>query len=153
MVRVFLPRHGKNSNQSVQEKVKTGESPESESNSELLVQFLVAMHTLTAIEALAFARRLGLDTQLIFDILSNAAASSNALRERGPLMLKDELQEQASYGKCIETLRAVLAKARELVAFCPIASAAYTWCLAMDDAGFANGSDAQFIESWASIYS
>ena len=137
----------------MQEKVKTGESPESESNSELLVQFLVAMHTLTAIEALAFARRLGLGTQLIFDILSNAAASSTELRDRGPRMLKDEAQEQASYRTCVQTLKAVLAKARELAAFCPIASAAYTWCLAMDDGGFANGSDAQFIDSWASIYS
>ena len=60
----------------------------------LIANLLVGVHSAAAAEALAMARRAGLDLGLALDLLAKSAASSRMLEVRGPMMVRDEFPAQ-----------------------------------------------------------
>jgi 3-hydroxyisobutyrate dehydrogenase len=73
---------------------------------------LMAVHTAAAAEALAFARRSGLDLELVQRTLDNSIAASALLKQRGPLMR--ERRYLPAPGP-IETLEQILDQVSDLV--------------------------------------
>lgn len=53
----------------------------------IIANHLVTIHNVAAGEAMAFASKLGLDRQLVYDALFDSAASSRMLQVRGPQMV------------------------------------------------------------------
>jgi 3-hydroxyisobutyrate dehydrogenase-like beta-hydroxyacid dehydrogenase len=62
--------------------------PGAGSKVKMVNQLLVGIHIATACEAMALAATAGLDTQVVYDIISNAAGSSWAFVNRVPHMLE-----------------------------------------------------------------
>jgi 3-hydroxyisobutyrate dehydrogenase-like beta-hydroxyacid dehydrogenase len=60
----------------------------------LVANLLVGVHSAAAAEALALARRAGLDMAVAFDVLSSGAGASRMLEVRGPMMLDDRFPPQ-----------------------------------------------------------
>lgn len=56
----------------------------------LTANLLVAIHNVSAAEALTFARKAGLDAATALRVLSDGAGDSRMLRVRGPLMVKED---------------------------------------------------------------
>jgi 3-hydroxyisobutyrate dehydrogenase len=56
----------------------------------MINQLMVSVHLVTAAEALTFAQKVGLDKQMVFDIISKSAGNSWILGNRGPRMLSEE---------------------------------------------------------------
>jgi putative dehydrogenase len=73
---------------------------------------LMAVHTVAAAEALAFARRSGLDLELVQRTLDNSIAASALLKQRGPMMR--ERRYSPAPGP-IETLEQILDQVCDLV--------------------------------------
>lgn len=55
----------------------------------LVANLLVAVHNLAAAEALLFARRSGLDLQMVFDAIAAGAGTSRMFEVRGPMMVEE----------------------------------------------------------------
>jgi 3-hydroxyisobutyrate dehydrogenase-like beta-hydroxyacid dehydrogenase len=60
----------------------------------LVANLLVALNSAAAAEALALARRGGLDPQKVLDVLRTGAAASRMLDVRGPMMIRGEFPAQ-----------------------------------------------------------
>jgi 3-hydroxyisobutyrate dehydrogenase-like beta-hydroxyacid dehydrogenase len=54
-----------------------------------VANLLVAIHTVAAGEAFALARRAGLDPAQMFEVVSDGAGGSSALKVRGPMLISD----------------------------------------------------------------
>lgn len=55
----------------------------------LVANLLVAVHNLAAAEALLFARKSGLDLQMVFDAIAAGAGTSRMFEVRGPMMVEE----------------------------------------------------------------
>jgi 3-hydroxyisobutyrate dehydrogenase-like beta-hydroxyacid dehydrogenase len=72
---------------------------------EMVNQLLTALHTAAAAEAMGLAAKAGLNTQVTFDIISNAAGSSSAFESRVPHMLSgDWKSHQTSWQSTLNSL-------------------------------------------------
>ena len=80
----------------------------------LIANLLVALHSAAAAEALAMARRAGLDLDLVLDVLGNGAAGSRMLTVRGPLIVKDEFPAQMKLDLFMKDLHLIQDAAREI---------------------------------------
>jgi len=80
----------------------------------LIANLLVALHSAAAAEALAMARRAGLDLDLVLDVLGNGAAGSRMLTVRGPLIIKDEFPAQMKLDLFMKDLHLIQDAAREI---------------------------------------
>jgi 3-hydroxyisobutyrate dehydrogenase len=81
-------------------------------NLKYVSSMLMAVHTVAAAEALAFARRNGLDLELVQRTLDNSIAASALLKQRGPLMRERRYSPAAGP---IETLEQILDQVCDLV--------------------------------------
>ena len=63
---------------------RVGDRPGQGSTAKAVNQLLCGVHLAAAAEALALAKRLGVDMEQMLDIVSGSAASSWMLRDRGP---------------------------------------------------------------------
>lgn len=60
------------------------------SKAKFIANLLVAIHTAAAGEAFALARKAGLDPQKMFEVVSDGAGGSTAMKVRGPMLIADE---------------------------------------------------------------
>lgn len=61
-----------------------------------LANHLVSVHVAAAGEAMALARKAGMDPKRVFDVLTAGAADSKMLRLRGPMMVEDRYDQNVS---------------------------------------------------------
>ena len=80
----------------------------------LIANLLVALHSAAAAEALAMARRAGLDLDLVLDVLGHGAAGSRMLEVRGPLIVKDEFPAQMKLDLFMKDLHLIQDAAGEI---------------------------------------
>jgi L-threonate 2-dehydrogenase len=80
----------------------------------LVANLLVALHSAAAAEALAMARRAGLDLGLVLDVLGSGAAGSRMLTVRGPLIVKDEFPAQMKLDLFMKDLHLIQEAAHEI---------------------------------------
>jgi 3-hydroxyisobutyrate dehydrogenase len=67
-----------------------GEKPGQGAMVKTVNQLLCGVHIAVAAEALSLAGKVGLDREVLLEIVGNSAAGSWMLRDRGPRMLQDE---------------------------------------------------------------
>jgi L-threonate 2-dehydrogenase len=60
------------------------------SKAKFIANLLVAIHTAAAGEAFALARKAGLDPAKMFEVVSDGAGGSTAMKVRGPMLIADE---------------------------------------------------------------
>ncbi|KHN94233.1 ketose-bisphosphate aldolase class-II family protein [Metarhizium album ARSEF 1941] len=118
------------------------------SSVKLVNQLLAGVHIAAAAEAMAFAARLDLDTQLVFDILKTSSAWSWMLENRVPQMLNGDWTPHSALAIFVKDLGIVLDEAARLNYYAPISSAAHTLYLAGAGHGWTNESDSGVVRLW-----
>jgi 3-hydroxyisobutyrate dehydrogenase len=82
--------------------LKSGEN--AEASIQLISKLLEGVHLAAAAEAMAFAAKLGLDTQNLYEILRVAAGGSFMFENRVPTMLKGKWTSGPTLGTTVENL-------------------------------------------------
>jgi 3-hydroxyisobutyrate dehydrogenase-like beta-hydroxyacid dehydrogenase len=101
----------------------------------LVANLLVALHSAAAAEALAMARRAGLDLGLVLDVLTTGAAASRMLEVRGPLIVADEFPAQMKLDLFMKDLHLIQDAARDLGSPLPLTDVAERLYAAVDAEG------------------
>jgi L-threonate 2-dehydrogenase len=127
--------------------LRVGEEPGQGATFKTINQLLCGVHLAAAGEAMAMAARAGLDTQQVFDLVSESAASSWMLRDRGPSMVAREYTPvRSAVDIFVKDLGLVVDLARELKFPATISAAALQSFLGASGAGFATLDDAAVTE-------
>lgn len=126
---------------------RVGEQPGQGATFKTINQLLCGVHLAAAGEALAMAARAGLDTRQVLDLVSESAAASWMLRDRGPSMVQREYTPvRSAVDIFVKDLGVVLDLARELRFPAPVSAAALQSFLGASGAGFGALDDAAVTE-------
>lgn len=110
-------------------------------------QMLCGVHLAAAGEAMALAARAGLDTQQVFDLVSQSAASSWMLSDRGPAMVKRSYSAvNSAVDIFVKDMGVVIDLARELRFPATISAAALQSFLGASGVGFGKSDDSAVTE-------
>ena len=101
----------------------------------LIANLLVALHSAAAAEALAMARRGGLDPARALEILTASAANSKMLEVRGPLIVRGDFPPQMKLELFMKDLHLIQDAARAVGAPLPLTDVAEPLYAAMHAAG------------------
>jgi putative dehydrogenase len=101
----------------------------------LVANLLVGVHSAAAAEALAMARRAGLDMKIAFDVLASGAGASRMLEVRGPMMLGDVFPPQMKLDLFMKDLHLIQGAAQEVGASTPLTDVAERLYAAVQGAG------------------
>lgn len=127
--------------------LRVGEEAGQGSTFKTINQLLCGVHLAAAGEAMAMAARAGLDTQQVFDLVSESAAASWMLRDRGPAMVRRTYTPvRSAVDIFVKDLGLVLDLARELRFPAGISAAALQSFLGASGAGFGKRDDAAVTE-------
>ena len=92
----------------------------------LVNQLLCSVNLVAAAEALAFARKLGLDNELVLKMVNSGAAASWMLADRGPRMLRDtNVEVTSAVDIFIKDSGLVLEEAKNISFVAPLVTAAH----------------------------
>ncbi|MFT4013515.1 MAG: NAD(P)-dependent oxidoreductase [Paracoccus sp. (in: a-proteobacteria)] len=111
-------------------------------------QLLCGVHIAVAAEGLAFAARVGVDPQVVLDILGGSSASSWMLKDRGPRMIQSDPGVSSAIDIFVKDLGIVLDAGREVKTALPLSAAAYQMFLAASGRGDGDADDSQVIRSY-----
>jgi 3-hydroxyisobutyrate dehydrogenase-like beta-hydroxyacid dehydrogenase len=103
----------------------------------LVANLLVGVHSLAAAEALAMARRGGLDLDRALGVLTAGAATSRMLEVRGPMIVRDEYPAQMKLDLFMKDLHLIRDTARALGTPTPLTDIAEGFYAAAYRAGHA----------------
>ncbi|MDD2880843.1 MAG: NAD(P)-dependent oxidoreductase [Rhodoferax sp.] len=110
-------------------------------------QLLCGVHLAAAGEAMAMAARAGLDTSQVFDLVSESAAASWMLRDRGPAMVtRSYTPTRSAVDIFVKDLGLVVDLARDLRFPATVSAAALQSFLGASGAGFGKQDDAAVTE-------
>jgi 3-hydroxyisobutyrate dehydrogenase-like beta-hydroxyacid dehydrogenase len=101
----------------------------------LVANLLVALNSAAAAEALAMARRGGLDPQVVLDTLKTGAATSRMLDVRGPMMVSGEFPAQMKLDLFMKDLHLIQEAAGTVGARLPLTDVAERLYAAAQGAG------------------
>jgi len=101
----------------------------------LVANLLVALNSAAAAEALALARRGGLDAAMVVDVLKTGAATSRMLEVRGPLMVAGEYPAQMKLDLFMKDLHLIQDAAGTVGARLPLTDVAERLYAATQTAG------------------
>jgi len=101
----------------------------------LVANLLVALNSAAAAEALALARRGGLDPQVVLDTLKTGAATSRMLDVRGPMMVSGEFPAQMKLDLFMKDLHLIQEAAGTVGARLPLTDVAERLYAAAQGAG------------------
>jgi putative dehydrogenase len=106
-------------------------------------QLLCGIHLAAAGEAMAMAQRAGLDLQAVWEVVSQSAAGSWMLNDRGPRMVAQSFESPTSAVDIfVKDLGIVLDVARDMRFPAPLAATALQSFLGASGAGYARKDDA-----------
>jgi 3-hydroxyisobutyrate dehydrogenase len=111
-------------------------------------QLLAGVHIAATAEAVALARGLGLDPQTVIDVLSQGAASSFMLSDRGPRMIeayREGAQVRSRLDIFTKDMAIVTDVARDARVPVPLAAAAGQLYLLAEHAGLADHDDSSIV--------
>eukprot|EP00850_Spirogloea_muscicola_P009016 SM000049S16787 [mRNA] locus=s49:705014:718463:- [translate_table: standard] len=111
-------------------------------------QLLAGVHIATAAEAMALGAKTGLDTRLLFHIISSAAGSSWMFQNRVPHMLDNDFSPKSALDIFVKDLAIVAEEARLLKFPVPLASTALQQFLFASAAGLGKEDDAAVVKIW-----
>lgn len=128
-----------------------GEAPGQGAIAKTVNQLLCGVHLAAAAEAMSLCKRLGVDQQVILDIVSDSAASSWMLKDRGHRMLEGEPSVTSAVDIFVKDLGIVLRAGADASAALPLAAVAHQMFLATSGAGNGLADDSQVIRAYASL--
>ncbi len=125
------------------------------SKMKFLANLLVAIHNVSAAEALVLGMKAGLDPDLMVKVLADGAGSSRMLQVRGPMMARNDYADAAmKVGVWQKDMGIITAFARELDCPTPLFAATTAIYNAAMALGFAEADTAcvcAVLESWATV--
>ena len=114
-------------------------------------QLLCGVHIAVVAEAFALAAKVGVDLQVLLEIMSGSAASSWMLKDRGPRMLQAEPEVTSAVDIFVKDLGIVMETGRETKSALPIAAVAHQMFLAASGRGEGRADDSQVIRSYYAL--
>ncbi len=114
-------------------------------------QLLAGVHIAVAAEAFSLAAKVGVDLDIILQIMSGSAASSWMLRDRGSRMLQAEPPVASAVDIFVKDLGIVLDAGRDAKAALPLAALAHQLFLAASGRGEGKADDSQVIRSYYAL--
>ncbi|MBN8914938.1 MAG: NAD(P)-dependent oxidoreductase, partial [Rhizobiales bacterium] len=114
-------------------------------------QLLCGVHLAVAGEALSLAETLGLDMNAMLDIVSDPAASSWMLRDRGPRMLESDPRVTSAVDIFVKDLGIVLEAGAGAKTALPLAATAHQMFLAVSGQGKGAKDDSKVIDAYRAL--
>jgi L-threonate 2-dehydrogenase len=128
-----------------------GEKPGQGAMVKTVNQLLCGVHIAVAAEALSLAAKVGVDLEVMLQILSGSSASSWMLKNRGPRMLQAEPEVTSAVDIFVKDLGIVLKAGREVKAALPLAALAHQMFLAVSGQGGGAEDDSQVIRAYQAL--
>lgn len=128
-----------------------GERPGQGATVKTVNQLLCGVHIAVVAEAFALAAKVGVDLEVLLEIMSGSAASSWMLKDRGPRMLLAEPGVSSAVDIFVKDLGIVLEAGRDAGAALPIAALAHQLFLATSGRGDGRADDSQVIRSYHAL--
>jgi len=128
-----------------------GERPGQGATVKTVNQLLCGVHIAVVAEAFALAAKVGVDLQVLLEIMSGSAASSWMLKDRGPRMLQADPEVTSAVDIFVKDLGIVMETGRETKAALPIAAVAHQLFLAASGRGDGRADDSQVIRSYYAL--
>lgn len=114
-------------------------------------QLLCGVHIAVVAEAFALAAKVGVDLDVLLEIMGGSAASSWMLKDRGPRMLQAEPEVSSAVDIFVKDLGIVLEAGRDAKVALPIAAVAHQLFLATSGRGDGRADDSQIIRSYYAL--
>ncbi len=114
-------------------------------------QLLCGVHIAVVAEAFALAAKVGVDLEVLLEIMGGSAASSWMLKDRGPRMLQAAPEVSSAVDIFVKDLGIVLEAGRDAKAALPIAAVAHQLFLAASGRGDGRADDSQVIRSYHAL--
>ena len=111
-------------------------------------QLLCGVHIAVAAEGFSLAAKVGVDLNVILQIMGGSSASSWMLRDRGPRMLQTDPEVSSAVDIFVKDLGIVLDAGRETKVALPLASVAHQLFLATSGRGEGADDDSQVIRTY-----
>jgi L-threonate 2-dehydrogenase len=128
-----------------------GEKPGQGATVKAVNQLLCGVHIAVVAEAFALAAKVGVDLQVLLEIMGGSSASSWMLRDRGPRMLEVEPEITSAVDIFVKDLGIVLEAGKGAKAALPLAAVAHQMFLAASGRGEGNADDSQVIRSYHAL--
>lgn len=125
-----------------------GEQPGQGAVVKTVNQLLCGVHIAVVAEAFALAAKVGVDMQVLLEIMGGSSASSWMLRDRGPRMLEVDPDVTSAVDIFVKDLGIVLETGRETQAALPLTAVAHQLFLATSGRGDGRADDSQVILSY-----
>jgi 3-hydroxyisobutyrate dehydrogenase len=114
-------------------------------------QLLCGVHIAVVAEAFALATKVGVDLNVVLEIMGGSAASSWMLKDRGPRMLEVDPAVSSAVDIFVKDLGIVLETGRDTQAALPITAIAHQMFLAVAGRGEGRADDSQVIRSYYAL--
>jgi L-threonate 2-dehydrogenase len=111
-------------------------------------QLLCGVHLAVLAEALALARKVGIELDVILEIMGGSSASSWMLEDRGPRMVQADPPVSSAVDIFVKDLGIVLEAGRGAKAALPLAALAHQLFLATSGRGAGKADDSQVIRTY-----
>jgi len=128
-----------------------GERPGQGAMVKTVNQLLCGVHIAVVAEAFALAAKVGVDLEILLEIMSGSAASSWMLKDRGPRMLEADPEVTSAVDIFVKDLGIVLDAGRDTKAALPLAAAAHQMFIATSGRGDGMADDSQVIRSYLAL--
>ncbi|SEG89052.1 NAD(P)-dependent oxidoreductase [Marinobacterium lutimaris] len=125
-----------------------GEKPGQGAVVKTVNQLLCGVHIAVVAEAISLAAKVGVDLDILLEIMGGSAASSWMLKNRGPRMLESEPEVTSAVDIFVKDLGIVLETGREVQAALPLAASAHQMFLSTSGRGDGRADDSQVIRSY-----
>lgn len=114
-------------------------------------QLLCGVHIAVVAEAFALAAKVGVNLEVLLEIMAGSAASSWMLKDRGPRMLQDDPEVSSAVDIFVKDLGIVLEAGRDAKAALPIAAVAHQLFLSSSGRDEGRADDSQVIRSYYAL--
>lgn len=111
-------------------------------------QLLCGVHIAVVAEAFSFAAKVGVDLEIILEIVSGSSAASWMLKDRGPRMLRADPEVTSAVDIFVKDLGIVLEAGCDAKTALPLAAIAHQLFLATSGRGDGAADDSQVIRSY-----
>ena len=130
---------------------RVGDEPGLGSMVKAVNQLLAGAHIALAAEAMAFGAKAGLDTRVLFDVISSSAGNSWMFTNRVPHMLDGDFRPLSAVGIFVKDLGIVLDMARELRFPAPLTALAHQLFIMAAASGHAQEDDAAVVKVYETL--
>jgi L-threonate 2-dehydrogenase len=128
-----------------------GEKPGQGAMVKTVNQLLCGVHIAVAAEALSLAAKVGVDLEIMLEILGGSSASSWMLKDRGPRMLQTDPEVTSAVDIFVKDLGIVLEAGRDAKAALPLAALTHQMFLAVSGQGGGADDDSQVIRAYQAL--